>query len=141
MYNHEFCKNAHEDMHNIVEMWKNGRSMDMDTCMSYLVNRAVCKDSMKEDVWKDYHKDVYGADYPKEDVVMIADASHERVHGYNHNHSDCSVDIEMARIIDKGTTDHMRMLSDVLSEHFEDLMQINPRMYNNVLAKMRQIKA
>lgn len=59
----------------------------------------------------------------------------------HHNHCDTDLDAEMDRIIKYGATEHMRMLSDVLSEHFEDLMQMNPKMYNMLLGKLKGIKA
>lgn len=64
---YNLCKAAHDDMHEILDAWSKGESVEMEKAVWYLTNRAICMDSQREDFWKQYHGEVYGAMYPSDD--------------------------------------------------------------------------
>ncbi len=77
---YNICKAAHDDMHEILEAWSNGEGADMEKAIWYLANRAICMDSQREDFWKQYHGEVYGAMYPKDDNRGRMTDDHEYDH-------------------------------------------------------------
>ncbi|MFI3251884.1 MAG: hypothetical protein R3Y60_01960 [bacterium] len=57
---------------------------------------------------------------------------------HHKNHND--LDIEMERIVNTGTKEHMESLSMVLSEHYGNIKENHPMMYNQVLSKFKDIR-
>ncbi len=61
------CKQADEDMHTLMDSWKQGNPMSAEDGIAFLVNCKICDRMGMKDYWRHYQEEVYGAEFPKHD--------------------------------------------------------------------------
>ena len=147
-----WCRKLHEFIEDMKEEEAKGSQLNWDIAQKIMIADHVCRAMEKEDYWKKYNEDYRGAKYPDGGVTKVENHYHNDLHNdktednevikekFNYHPENNEIDVELKRIMDIDHEEMTYKALEILSEHFGDLMLLQPKMYDNLLEKLKEVK-